>query len=360
MARKLLATAISILGLAPFPWACRSQDQALETPPQPSVGGALAERSTVFEGVLPIALGEGIHYRLLLRPDSVFYLRQSYLGTDLPDVDELGRWHLDSSPGLVRLASSGEARRVFRVVHSDTLRLLEGFDQTMQPDLDYALVRRESAAPFVPHLPLRGMYTYMADEAQFRECGSQLRFQVALEEEHALLERSYLETVSEPGSPLLAEFVGRIENRPAPAGGGFREVVVVERFEGVWPGESCGAPGASAQLSNTFWGLVRLGAQPVRLEPGQREVHLRLLPERGVVTGFAGCNTLSGSFRVEDHRLRFGALASTRMACPTMELETAFFTRLGEVSQFKVRGDHLDLSDSAGRLLLRFEARYFR
>jgi len=39
--------------------------------------------------------------------------------------------------------------------------------------------------------------------------------------------------------------------------------VVIERFAEVWPGETCGTPMARAELTNTYWRLVRLGSDAV-------------------------------------------------------------------------------------------------
>lgn len=350
----------AVFALAYLACACDSKHEEAEVPPASDPRGALAERSTLFEGTLPCADCAGIRYRLLLRPDSVFFLRQSRLGKEVLDVDDLGRWHLDESLRVLRLRGGRDAGFSFRVVQSDTLRLLDGHDTEFDSTFNYSLVRKEESAPFEPTLPLRGMYTYMADAALFRECSSQLRFPVAMEAEHVLLERGYLDVVSEPGLPLLAEIVGRITSRPATDREGFEEVIVVEHFEGVWPGEGCGAQGARTTLENTFWGLVRLGMLPVRLASDQREPHIRFLPDRNGVQGFAGCNSFFGSFKVKGDGLVLGAMGSTRMACPYLEEEVALFAELGKVARFSLVGDHLELFDASGRSLLRFEARYFR
>jgi copper homeostasis protein (lipoprotein) len=340
--------------------SCSTKHEETVDTPTPDPEGALAERSTLFEGTLPCADCEGIRYRLLLRPDSVFFLRQTYLGKDTLDSDDIGRWHLDETAHLVRLRSNRDQPLSLRVLKSDTLRVLDLYEHDIVSDLNYSLVRIEAPEPFEPSLHVRGMYSYVADAPLFRECSSELRLPVAMEAEHAQLERAYLDVVAEPGLPMLAEMTGRITTRRASDGGGFEEVMVVEHFEGVWPGESCGAQGAHASLENTFWGLVRMQAEPVRLASDQREVHIRFLPGRSNVQGFAGCNTFNGAFKVEEDRLSFGALGSTRMACPYLDLEVALFTALGKVTRYRIVGDHLELFDATGHSLLRFEARYFR
>jgi hypothetical protein len=46
---------------------------------------------------------------------------------------------------------------------------------------------------------------------------------------------------------------------PKMEGEGQQPTVVVERFVGVWPGETCGARFATERLENTYWKLTRLG-----------------------------------------------------------------------------------------------------
>lgn len=340
--------------------ACTAEPPQMDADPVSDPVGTLAERSTLFEGTLPCQDCPGIRYQLLLRPDSVYFLRRSYLGADIIDQDDIGRWYLDTGRRLVRLRGSGEDLPDLRVVSTDTLRPVSGEAAHAMSDSTAALVRREESATFEPKLRMRGMFTYMADAALFRECASEWRIPVAMEAEYQNLERAYSESVLEPGSPLLAEVDGRITTRPAVDREGFEDVLVVERFEGLWPGETCGAQGATASLENTFWGLVRLGSRPVKTAPDQKEVHLRFLPGTSEVRGFGGCNSFSGSFKVEGRLISFGAMASTRMACPTLDQESELFDRLAKATRYVITGDHLDLRDAEGNVLLRFEARYFR
>ena len=75
------------------------------------------------------------------------------------------------------------------------------------------------------------------------------------------------------------------------------------------------------------------------------------------MSGFAGCNRLGGEYRVAGPLLSFGKVAMTRMACPSMQLETSFAAALERVAEWKVTGGHLELFDASGTPLLRFEAR---
>lgn len=89
---------------------------------------------------------------------------------------------------------------------------------------------------------LTGMFRYMADAASMRLCGSDATLPVAMEADYLSLERAYLaaQPAASPGEPMLVKLEGRIRERPsAEPGRGPVPTVVVERFAGVFPGESC-------------------------------------------------------------------------------------------------------------------------
>lgn len=75
-------------------------------------------------------------------------------------------------------------------------------------------------------------------------------------------------------------------------------------------------------------------------------------PETGQIAGTAPCNSYSGSMTVPYPWFDAGPLAATRMACPDLDAETAFFTALDEMSLSEVLGDTLLLSNDAGRTMV--------
>jgi heat shock protein HslJ len=141
-------------------------------------------------------------------------------------------------------------------------------------------------------------------------------------------------------------------------GGGTELTLVPERFIGVWPGETCGARFDTAPLENSYWKLTRLGGAPVLVAEHQREPHLILRPQDGRFGGSGGCNTMTGSYRVDGNRLEFSEGATTMMACPEgMETEAALLAALEQVRTWRVIGEHLELFDAAGKQLARLERR---
>jgi len=312
-----------------------------------------------FEGELPCADCPGMFFHLDLFEDHVFFLRTTYLGRGAEAIrDAIGSWIMAGDDGRLTLFGGTEVPVFFRVINSDTLRKLDVEGRDIESSLNYELRRLDEAEPIEIRLRMRGMYSYLADAALFQECLSGRRFQVAQEADNIALERAYLKAKSQPGEALKVSLLGRIAERPAMEGGAMVLTVVPERFIGVWPGETCGARMVTADLESTYWKLTRLGSEPVYLGDQQREPHMVLRSKDSVVTGFSGCNRLTGSYVLNGHSIEFSGLASAMMACTeSAKTERAFISALGDARSWRVIGEHLDLYDGDGNLVARFEAR---
>lgn len=111
-------------------------------------------------------------------------------------------------------------------------------------------------------------------------------------------------------------------------------------------------------LINTYWKLVTLDGAPVVTHENFREAHLVLHQEASRLAGATGCNTLMGSYRVENERIEFGQIASTKMACPPSQMKTEqdFLATLKQVTAWSVDGAMLVLSSDNSESLAVFEA----
>ncbi|MBY4675332.1 META domain-containing protein [Marinobacterium arenosum] len=320
-----------------------------------------AQLPASFTGELPCADCPGIRYRLNLFADHSYFLSRHYLDRE-PDSTfyELGGWALGADGRQLVLRSEAAEPVRFAVVDADSLRLLDRDGQPIGSELNYSLERTAHFERIEPRLKMRGMYQYLADAAIFTECLSRQRWPVALLADNATLERDYLAQRRQPGEPLLVELDGRLEMRPAMEGDRLLPTLVVEQHRGVWPGESCGSRFATEQLENTYWKLTRLMAKPVAVYGQQREPSLILRPEDRRLAGSGGCNRLIGSYRVEGKEISFALAASTRMVCPQgMDTEQIYMDVLAKVRNWRVVGQHLELYDAEGALLMRFQAIYF-
>ncbi|HSJ97889.1 MAG TPA: META domain-containing protein [Myxococcota bacterium] len=110
----------------------------------------------------------------------------------------------------------------------------------------------------------------------------------------------------------------------------------------VAPPSAAGAPGAG--LAGTRWvGVVEPAADPRTLP------RLEFVGE-GRVTGYTGCNMLSGSWRMEGGEARLGPLATTKRMClgPEGEVEQRFLRALGEGSRGRREGERLVFTGAGG------------
>lgn len=322
--------------------------------------GPLGPLPATFAGDLPCADCPGTVYQLDLFDDQVFYLRISYLDRgDDAFFDDLGSWSTDPEGTVLALWGTGDTPTRFRIVDSETLRLLDREGEDIESSLNYNLMRSAEFSAIEPQLSMRGMYMYMADAALFTDCLTGRRLPVAMEADNLALERAYLEAQRRPGDELLIGFEGRIALRPPMEGDGVHPTVIVEKFTGLWPGETCGARMSVSELLGTRWRLTRLGEEPVILTENQRAPFFTLQSEGNRVSGFGGCNTFNGSFESEGEEISFGRLATTMMACIEGEdTERAFLGALDKTVNFRHIRHHLELLDENGELLLRLEAQH--
>ena len=98
-------------------------------------------------------------------------------------------------------------------------------------------------------------------------------------------------------------------------------------------------------LAYTEWMLVELDGKPVEIAAVELAPSLVLDLEEARVTGSGGVNRLTGHFALSGDELRFGPLATTRMAGPegAMRREDAFFAALARVTSYALDGRTLAL-----------------
>ena len=288
---------------------------------------------------------------LTLFADQSFRLR-----THEPDAYDLGRWGRDAD-GSWWLRGGRESPLRLRPTDDGGLHLLDASGQPVRELQRQAEVDRLNGP-----MRLRGMVVHRADVASLDECLTGRRWPVLAEGAHLDLERAYL-AQGEGGRWMLATIEGRfVMHRPEP-GLPPREAIVVERFDRLWPRETCAAdaPG-TASLVNTRWRLVEIDGQPVTVAEGRREPWLQLSADGNRARGFGGCNHLSGRFEQGSDGFMLKRLASTRTACPGVagQQEARYVEALRTIASRRVAGDALKLSDAQGRVRLRFEALYLR
>jgi copper homeostasis protein (lipoprotein) len=325
-------------------------------------GSPLGALPATYGGDLPCADCIALRYRLNLFPDGSFFLSTLHEGRSAEPAYDIGAWALSSDRGTLVLQGGREAPLRFRIVDAGTLRMLGQDGRDIESKLNYALARRPQFEPMEPRLTMRGLYRREGTAGVFTECLTRQRWIIAPTGASAALERETDKARREPDDELLVSLEGEV--RPATqAEGKAQSTLVVRRFIGVWPGETCGVQFATAELVNMYWKLTALNGKPVLAAANQREPSL-ILQSAGThqrATGSGGCNRFTGSYKLDGNGLRFGALAGSMMACESgMETEKEFLETLPQVRTWKVLGQHLELFDATGTMLARFEARALR
>lgn len=114
----------------------------------------------------------------------------------------------------------------------------------------------------------------------------------------------------------------------------------------------------AAALLETKWRLFALNGQPVeKAEPGKREIHIILKAKDNRMQGFAGCNTMMGSYELKDGSLiLIKKIASTRMACDAMTTEVAFLKVLDQIDNYTINGNMLSFNKAKMAPLASFVA----
>ncbi len=204
------------------------------------------------------------------------------------------------------------------------------------------------------------MLTYGADDARFTECLTGRDYPLVREGDYEALEHAYLAAGAEAGGPIMTSFDGGIVQAPEDEGTGTVPKVLVERFVGVWPEETCERSTDKASLTNTYWKILRMGATEVSPGEDRREPNLILREGDPRFTATVGCRQIAGSYALDGDRLVFDPGDAAAVACPE-ELEQ-WDEQLGQVvrdtANWRIDGRTLELLDGGGNPLALLQAVY--
>ncbi len=309
-----------------------------------------------FEGQLPCADCKMVRVRLNLWPDKVFHLRRVWEGNGTRR-DSIGRWWVDPNSRIVHLRGDDEELQL-EILAPDRLRFLAKTPQAPVGKTDYVLTAAPTLHAFEPHLPLRGMVTWVGKEAKFTECLTGREYPILEDGDYEALEHAYLAAGTETGAALMASFDGGILQEPTPEG--VRSEVLVERFVGVWPGETCERAASAATLVDTYWKILRLGTTEIMPQEGRREPSLILRAGEPRFSATVGCDPLTGSFTQNGGRLAFRPGATTPAACPKPldAWERQLADALARTARWNIEGQSLELLDQRGKVVALLQAMY--
>jgi heat shock protein HslJ len=109
-------------------------------------------------------------------------------------------------------------------------------------------------------------------------------------------------------------------------------------------------------LANTAWRVRGLhnGKGGVQTSVGDTAITIEFAND-GQASGASGCNRWNASYQVEGSSIKFGVPTLTRKICPeqsVMDQEQQFLQSLSRVATAQVEGDHLELRDGSGALVI--------
>lgn len=94
---------------------------------------------------------------------------------------------------------------------------------------------------------------------------------------------------------------------------------------------------------NDLWILQSIDGQPVPMTAERPTLEINLKEKRAF--GYSGCNRFTGNVTVNNEFVTFGPLASTRMACPDMDIENSYLAILSEnLLQYKLEPNPMTLT----------------
>lgn len=115
-------------------------------------------------------------------------------------------------------------------------------------------------------------------------------------------------------------------------------------------------PNVRSKLAGTNWIVESIDGQRVTVLDEAKPLQLVLSETDQRVAAHGGVNRFGGTYRVENDRLSFGPLLSTKMASTTEmnRQEQAFANALSQSNRYEIDGDTLVLlSDDRPRIKLR-------
>jgi uncharacterized lipoprotein NlpE involved in copper resistance len=206
--------------------------------------------ATTYAGDIPCADCPGQRLTVTFFPDGSWRLRRTYKsaakGQDR-SVYEIGvREKPGGDKSRILLRGIGEPLQL-RAVAGDRLQLLDRDGNVMAAKTNDLLALQSTVDTISGPVPLRGLYTYMADAASFQECLTGKTLPILPVAGSSALQSAYLAAKHKPGAPVFASLTGLFVDRSPEPGSPVREHLIVTQYERVAPDETCegtGRPGS--------------------------------------------------------------------------------------------------------------------
>lgn len=311
-------------------------------------------------GTIPCADCPGIDYTLDLNPDSTYRERMVYQGRSATPFVQSGIWGVTN--GGVKLTKQGAGNNQF-VIEGEALVMLDGDGNRIESALAnaYRLQRKNPDEPEDNPGLWREKYERGIDFAAIGnepfwsleiDLEKMIEFRLMDEEDGSVLTPIPVTEKPEAGEGIIYRVQtvsGNLEIRimkescvNTMSGREFPYTVTVLKDDTTYKG--CGMYLRDSRLNGT-WNLVEMQAKAINPKDFDRnQPSLSIDLTKGSLSGSAGCNRITGTLEPIGDRISFGPIASTRMACPNMEVESQFLKLLSNAElRYKVSEEWLEL-----------------
>lgn len=103
------------------------------------------------------------------------------------------------------------------------------------------------------------------------------------------------------------------------------------------------------------WNIISVNGASVDVSEYRNQPFIAFDTVNGRIFGNASCNSMMGQLNTSlpDGKIDLSGIASTRMACPDMNLEQKIFDAMSKVSEYKLTANNdIELRDDNGKTLL--------
>jgi len=324
-----------------------------------------------YYGELPCADCPGINYELQLNDDKTYTEKVLYLDQDTVAREQTGSFSVNNDTLLVLEEKSENAGMNKFVITQDSLRMLDesgnvitsGFSDkyiltTTKPERSSMMAEQKNnfigfrATGNEPFWSLEIDFNKMIHFKALAQKEYDLKFPVPDPVYPPDVDAVSYRAQTEAGTLHVTIF--RKDCQDTMSGEQFDHSVKVSVGTGddsnLTDFEGCGTYLGDYRL-NDIWALETINQE----KPGISKVpniEFNLKEQR--VSGFGGCNRITGPITINEENIEIGNLVATKMACPNMEMENQFLKAMtGKSFKFELGNNQLILSSEETELLFR-------
>ncbi|WP_049792057.1 copper resistance protein NlpE N-terminal domain-containing protein [Christiangramia forsetii] len=324
-----------------------------------------------YYGELPCADCPGINYELELNNDKTYTERMLYLERDTAAREESGNFRITNDTLLILKDKSTNSGMNKFVITEDSLRMLDKSGNAITSGFSdkYILTTTKSEK-----------FSMMAEQKDnsigFKATGNEPFWSLEIDFNNKMhfktLADEEMELISPVPDPVKPQDVDAVSYRAKTESGTLHVTIFRKDCQDTMSGEKsdhfvrvsastgengemmdfegCGTYLGDYRL-NDIWALETINSE--KFESSKvPNLDFNLKEQR--VSGFGGCNRITGPITINEENIEIGNLVATKMACPNMEMENQFLKAItGKSFNFEIGNNQLILSSEETELVFK-------